>query len=91
MRLWDLATGKELRSFPHGTGLRHVVFTPDGRRALSGNDGATLRLWDLASGKELHRYRHDWGLVEGVAASRDGRYALTGGYDRTMRLWRLPR
>jgi hypothetical protein len=47
VRLWELATGKQLRSFKGHSGSVHsVAFAPDGRSALSGGyDG--IRLWDL--------------------------------------------
>jgi WD40 repeat protein len=47
VRLWEVATGKQLRSLKGHSGQVHsVAFAPDGRSALSGgNDG--IRLWDL--------------------------------------------
>jgi WD40 repeat protein len=48
VRLWEVATGKQLRSFKGHSGSVHsVAFAPDGRSALSGgSDG--IRLWDLS-------------------------------------------
>jgi WD40 repeat protein len=40
MRLWDVATGKEVRRFEgHRGGVESVCFSPDGRRALSATGG----------------------------------------------------
>ena len=48
--LWDIETGKEIRTFTgHTKDVSSVVFSPDGKFALSG--GNTLNLWDIASGK----------------------------------------
>lgn len=46
VRLWEVATGKQLRSLTGHSGQVHsVAFAPDGLRALSGGyDG--IRLWD---------------------------------------------
>jgi WD40 repeat protein len=50
LKLWELATGKELRSFSGHTGsVASVAFSPNGRFALSGSWDNTLKLWELAS------------------------------------------
>ncbi len=89
LKLWDVASGKELRTFyGHKGRVSSVAFSPDGRFALSGGiDDKTLKLWDVASGKELRTFRGHGGPVHSVAFSPDGRFALSGGNDNTMRLW----
>ena len=48
LRLWDVETGKVVRSFDgHTDVVRSVAFSPDGRRALSGSRDMTMRLWRL--------------------------------------------
>ncbi len=90
MRLWDLATGKLLRTFEgHREGVLSVAISPDGRRALSGSYDKTLRLWDLATGKLLRTFEGHTDWVESVAISPDGRRALSGSRDETLRLWDL--
>lgn len=57
IRLWDVASGKELRRLMgHDKGMvATVTFSHDGKYLASrgGNDG-TVRLWDPATGKELY-------------------------------------
>src|SRR5205814_1283897 len=96
-RLWDVASGREIRRFQGHQGcVRTVAFSPDGRRALSGsidtlgtNDN-TVRLWDVGTGAQIHRFEGHAGWVWSVGYSPDGRYAISGGGDNIVRIWKLP-
>src|SRR6266511_1533375 len=47
-KLWDLATGKLVRTFEgHSRKVNSVVSSPDSRTALSGSDDQTIKLWDV--------------------------------------------
>jgi WD40 repeat protein len=74
-RLWDAATGKELRAFlGHCEAVKCVRFSPDGRKALTGSYDSTVRNWDCASGRELCQ----------LLSFRDGTWAVmdpAGRYD----------
>jgi len=56
-KLWDITKGSQVKIFSTekggllGIGGVYVVFSSDGRYALSG--AKTLKLWDLSSGKEI--------------------------------------
>ena len=88
MRLWNVATGKEMRCFSgHTAVVASVAFSPDGRYALSGSWDKTLRLWDVKTGKHLRRIVGHKDMVDSVTFSPDGQYALSGSKDKTLRLW----
>lgn len=85
-RLWDIATGKEIRAFRgHTYFLQSVAFSPDGKQVLTGSLDRTARLWDVSSGKEIRTFRHP-GLWS-AAISPDGKQVLTVGMDKAARLW----
>jgi WD domain, G-beta repeat len=55
-RLWDLATGKEIRSFRgHDHSIDSASLSNDGKRLVTGSADCTTRLWDVATGQELCR------------------------------------
>src|SRR5262245_46114266 len=51
VRLWDVAGGREIRSF---IGMNPVIFSKDGKWLVTGDSSA--RVWDLATGKELRAF-----------------------------------
>jgi len=87
--LWELTTGKAIHTLSgHSAAVSSIVFSPDGKRALSGSSDKTLKLWDLSAGNVIRTFSGHSGPVTGVAISPDGRTALSGGGDdRTLKLW----
>jgi WD40 repeat protein len=54
VRLWDAATGMEVRTFRHHTDVvLRVAWSPDGTRLASASRDHTLCLWDPAQGKPV--------------------------------------
>lgn len=54
--LWDVATGRQVRSFKGHTGRVHsLAISPDGALALTGASDRTAILWDVATGQPLHK------------------------------------
>src|SRR5262249_17327769 len=48
LRLWEVASGKCLRTFEgHAGSVHSVSWSPDGRYAPTGSEDKTLRLWEL--------------------------------------------
>jgi Tol biopolymer transport system component len=87
VRLWDLATGKELRPFTgHEGWVKSVAFSPDGQTLASGGQDGSVRLWDPATGRELRRLGGHEGWIRSVVYSPDGQRLVSAG-DATFRLW----
>jgi WD40 repeat protein len=75
-RIWDLATGRELRTIP--VAASRALFAPDGKALAthSGNDHA-IRLWDTATGKERPGFEGHREGVHSVAVSPDRKRVVT--------------
>ena len=93
IRVWDVATGAELkRILGHKSSVTAVEFPHDGRRIVTGSDEG-LFVWDAATGNLLKHLGEGTAKVFAVAVSPDGRHALTGNHndhaESALSLWDL--
>ena len=89
-RLWDVATGKEIRRFEGHTSYVHTTqFSPDGNRVLTASGDSTARVWDIATGEERFVFSRLCYLYPAAAFSLDGSCVLGfhGGRSVGIRLW----
>jgi RNA polymerase sigma factor (sigma-70 family) len=83
-RLWEIATGKELRRFAIGTELNRPIgalaFSHDGTKLAGGSwrDGRLL-LFEVATGKELKAFPKIGEDIQGVAFAPDGKTVAAAG------------
>jgi hypothetical protein len=90
LRLFDLATGTELRTFGgQPGGVAALVTAPDGRTLVSGGRDRTARLWEASTGLERLQLKGHGGWVEALAVSPDGKVLATGAGDGVVRLWEM--
>jgi WD40 repeat protein len=88
LKLWDIASGKELRSFRgHRLAVSSATFSRDGRIVLSGSYDQTLKLWDVATARVLHTFTSRAVNAFWAVYSRDGRLAVSRSEGRTLHLW----
>jgi len=64
---------------PHGDAVWSMVFSPDGRRLLTGGDDGDAKLWDVASGRLIRTFETDMNQILSVAFSTDGTRVLAAG------------
>jgi WD40 repeat protein/uncharacterized caspase-like protein len=88
IKLWDAATGKQLRSLEGHTGdVTSVTFSPDGNVIASSGWDQTIKLWDAATGNQLRSLEGHTGYVYSVAFSPDGKVIASASQDKTIKLW----
>jgi len=70
--------------FRHGSQVRSVAFSPDGKTLASGGQDNTVRFWEIATGKEIRRFTvvtgpgSEYSDVESIAFSPDGNLLAAG-------------
>ena len=90
IKLWDVTTGKEIRTFQgHSRSVLSVSFSPDGKTLASGSYDNTIKLWDVTTGKEIHTFQGHSAGVWSVSFSPDGKTLASGSADETVILWNV--
>jgi serine/threonine-protein kinase len=89
VRLWELATGRELR--PAFEGHKHAIsslaLTADGSRVYSGGWDSSIRAWDVEGNRPPAVFPIMGNtFVNCLALSPDGTLLLAGCRDRTVRV-----
>jgi WD40 repeat protein len=86
IRVWNVATGKQVRLYQQNTAVRDAQFSPDSRWLVSAANKAAL--WDLGTGQEpVLRLRGHEGTTTAATFDPTGRLIVTGGVDGTVRTY----
>ncbi|MCI0713028.1 MAG: protein kinase [Chloroflexi bacterium] len=77
-RLWDLATGDEIRRLEgHTDAIWDVAYSPDGKTVLTASSDTTVILWDVETGQMIHVLKGHVRDVRAVAYLPDSRSAIS--------------
>jgi WD40 repeat protein len=87
LRLWDIASGRQVRSLPCPVPAIPLAFSADGRILATSGTDKSVRLWEVATGLERCRFTGDRGGARVGAFSRDGRVFFSGGLDTAVLVW----
>lgn len=87
IKLWDLNTGKVVKTFGELTDqVNAIAVSPDGSLLAAGTADKKVELFKLNGTEHLTLSGHT-GEIFTLRFSRDGRLLASGGMDQTVRLW----
>ena len=96
--LWNVATGKELRTFTGETAsVPSIALSPDGRSlVVSGRMGQKgyppLSVWDVTTGRQIRAFTEDKdcaAMMEAIAYSSDNRSVVAADSFYNMNIWNV--
>jgi WD40 repeat protein len=98
IKLWDIATGKEIRTLRGKGPVWSVIFSPSGNLLASAggerfgkSSDNTITLWYLATGKEIHHFQGHKSVISSLAFSGDEKILVSGSSsEETIILWQVP-
>lgn len=86
IQIWDLATGKSIRTFPGDSStVWSVAFDSSGTKLATGTGFWRVMLWDLKTGQATRTLDHT-ASVWSVALSPDGKLIASGSGDKTTKI-----
>jgi WD40 repeat protein len=89
LKLWEAATGKEIRTYAGTTGHTKqvicVAFSQDGTMIASGSTDNTLKVWDVPVSTPIRSFKAS-DAVTAVALSPDGLKLAIAGKDGSLKL-----
>lgn len=88
--LWDTLTGQQKQTFTgHSSGVRSVLFSPDGAMLVSGSKDGTVSLWHIPTGQQMNVQHRN--VNSPFSFSPDGTVIASGNRDRngTVSLWHI--
>jgi WD40 repeat protein len=87
LKLWDVATGKEVTSLVgHSGSLYSLAFSPDGKLLASGDSYGKVVVWDVAARKERATFNGHRESIRAVAISPDSTKLASAG-EKEVKLW----
>lgn len=88
IRVWDLLTGKEVRSFGSPSHeVFAIVLTDNDKRLVSAGVDNSIRVWDVGSGRQLQVWKGHKEQIRSLAVLPERGLVFSASWDHTISTW----
>jgi WD40 repeat protein len=90
VRLWDVASGRAVRTLADGPDNRHYVaghFAAAGKHFVTADKHAVVQVWDVATGQEVQKFQPPEPQYGYPVLSADGRLLASVGEKNVVTVW----
>lgn len=87
IKVWDLDTGRELRTLDgHWGWVKSLAISSDSKTLFSASY-KVLKIWNLESGQEIQTLNGHRDLINTIVISQDSQTLISGGEDNLIKIW----
>jgi WD40 repeat protein len=76
-KLWEIESGREIRTFRYSSTINYVTFSPDDKKVFIGNDANGLYIYETETGKEVARANELGYRITNIQFINNGKQILT--------------
>lgn len=87
IRVWEVATGKEIIRITQLGEVISARFSDNGKYILSSSNAGDLLIWSVESGEEVFNKKNSGVITENIVVSPDGRHLAVGW--NTIHIWEI--
>ena len=88
VKLWQVATGRELRALKGHSGyVKALAASPDGRWLAAGGNDRVIIIWEVATGRAVVPLTGHVASIEVLTFSPDSGWLASASADKSLRIW----
>jgi len=88
-QLPDPGDAELAKDYPSNRGVYALLFSPDERWLISGDEASQVKIWDVAQKKLRTTLHANAGRINSLSLSGDGRLLAVGGESGAIQVWDL--
>ncbi len=93
IQLWDVSSGKKIRTIKGNTGwltrINSLSFSTDGLIIASAFSDRTVKLWNVFTDSEIRTFEGNVKSISSIAISPDGNFVVSGNSEGEAIVWDL--